>query len=288
MIKVFGVPFESSVSLRKALGLYGIKWCERADITELLSCAFPMFAKAEHTRNMNRFKETGSFIAKPESLTAIYANYRVEYGLIGIFDETGSKKNYLSYKTLDEKQYYKEMTAPPRKKVDTILQEETSKEMSLKIQDHNGNVYDSMAEMAKKYNLPYKVLWSRLNVHKWPIEKALTTPYEANDKTVKRQYTCHSNSSIQIFSQTFDKVEVLHALGFKDDFINVSSKEITAPVLEKIVQHELKTTDIVPMLTKLINAFKDKELFTHFNLDEGMAARKAFREELLQETFNAD
>lgn len=56
MIKVFGVPFESSVSLRKALGLYGSKWCEKADITELLRCAFPMFTRADHVRNMEGFK----------------------------------------------------------------------------------------------------------------------------------------------------------------------------------------------------------------------------------------
>ena len=115
MIKVFGVPFESSVSLRKALGLYGSKWCEKADITELLRCAFPMFTRADHVRNMEGFKNDGIFMAKVPAQAEIYANYRDEFGITVPFDLAG-RIICTPYKELDSnikhKREVKSMESP--------------------------------------------------------------------------------------------------------------------------------------------------------------------------------
>lgn len=115
MIKVFGVPFESSVSLRKALGLYGSKWCEKADITELLRCAFPMFTRADHVRNIEGFKNDGIFMAKVPAQAEIYANYRDEFGITVPFDLAG-RIICTPYKELDSnikhKRKVKSMESP--------------------------------------------------------------------------------------------------------------------------------------------------------------------------------
>lgn len=44
------------------------------------------------------------------------------------------------------------------------------------IYDHLGNPYPSMSEMARHYGLGISTLAARLNIYKWSIEKALTTP----------------------------------------------------------------------------------------------------------------
>ncbi len=41
MITIFGLKFTSSEGLRKALNLWGSKWCAKADIKDLLRMAFP-------------------------------------------------------------------------------------------------------------------------------------------------------------------------------------------------------------------------------------------------------
>lgn len=42
--------------------------------------------------------------------------------------------------------------------------------------DHLGNGYKSFNQLAKAYNISYETLKYRLNIKKWTLEKALTTP----------------------------------------------------------------------------------------------------------------
>ena len=89
MIRVFEVTFESSVSLRKALGLYGSKWCEKADIKDLLRMAFPESTDAEIKKNLQYYLEHGKFKLAPVAPSAIYTNYKTEFGCSLPFDLNG-------------------------------------------------------------------------------------------------------------------------------------------------------------------------------------------------------
>lgn len=89
MIKVFGVPFESSVSLRKALGLYGSKWCEKVGIKDLLRMAFPSLDANQIKKVLLSFFDTGKFGIPPAPPKAIYENYCAEFGCSFPFDVNG-------------------------------------------------------------------------------------------------------------------------------------------------------------------------------------------------------
>lgn len=56
-----------------------------------------------------------------------------------------------------------------------------SKEVSVSIEDHLGNIYPSYSSMARAYNLTFNALYSRLNSG-WSIKDALTTPVRAKKK----------------------------------------------------------------------------------------------------------
>ena len=89
MIEVFEVTFESSVSLRKALGLYGSKWCEKADIKDLLRMAFPECTDTEIKDNLKYFTEHSFFKQRPAVPKAIYDNYCHEFGYSLPYDVNG-------------------------------------------------------------------------------------------------------------------------------------------------------------------------------------------------------
>ena len=46
-------------------------------------------------------------------------------------------------------------------------------------QDHLGNKYTSLADMLKRYHMPYSAYSSRLQLG-WSLEKTLTTPRKKN------------------------------------------------------------------------------------------------------------
>ena len=89
MITIFGVKFTSSEGLRKALNLWGSKWCAKVDIKDLLRMAFPELDDSDIKKNLIHFSENGIFKSKPVDPNSIYKNYKTEFGCGLPFDFNG-------------------------------------------------------------------------------------------------------------------------------------------------------------------------------------------------------
>lgn len=89
MITIFELKFQSSESLRKALGIFGSKWSEKLDIKDLLRMAFPESTDTEIKANLKHFVEHGTFKLRPIVPKAIYDNYCHEFGYSLPYDING-------------------------------------------------------------------------------------------------------------------------------------------------------------------------------------------------------
>ena len=89
MITIFELKFQSSESLRKALGIFGSKWAEKLDIKDLLRMAFPESTDTEIKANLKHFVEHGTFKLRPVVPKAIYDNYCHEFGYSLPYDVNG-------------------------------------------------------------------------------------------------------------------------------------------------------------------------------------------------------
>lgn len=89
MITIFEIKFSSSEYLRKALNIWGCKWCEKADIKDLLRMAFPESTDTEIKNNLMYFLDHGVFWKKPVGPNVIYKNYKQEFGCTLPFDFNG-------------------------------------------------------------------------------------------------------------------------------------------------------------------------------------------------------
>ena len=89
MITIFELKFQSSESLRKALGIFGSKWSEKLDIKDLLRMAFPESTDTEIKANLKHFVEHGTFKLRPVVPKAIYDNYCHEFGYSLPYDIDG-------------------------------------------------------------------------------------------------------------------------------------------------------------------------------------------------------
>lgn len=89
MITIFGIKFTSSEGLRKALNLWGSKWCAKVDIKDLLRMAFPECTDAEIKSNLKYFTEHSFFKQRPVVPKAIYDNYCHEFGYSLPYDVNG-------------------------------------------------------------------------------------------------------------------------------------------------------------------------------------------------------
>lgn len=89
MITIFEIKFSSSEYLRKALNIWGCKWCEKADIKDLLRMAFPESTDTEIKKNLMYFLDHGDFRQKPVGPNVIYKNYKQEFGCTLPFDFNG-------------------------------------------------------------------------------------------------------------------------------------------------------------------------------------------------------
>lgn len=89
MITIFELKFQSSESLRKALGIFGSKWSEKLDIKDLLRMAFPESTDTEIKANLKHFVEHGTFKLRPAVPKAIYDNYCHEFGYSLPYDVNG-------------------------------------------------------------------------------------------------------------------------------------------------------------------------------------------------------
>ena len=89
MITIFELKFQSSESLRKALGIFGSKWSEKLDIKDLLRMAFPESTDTEIKANLKHFVEHGAFKLRPVVPKAIYDNYCHEFGYSLPYDVNG-------------------------------------------------------------------------------------------------------------------------------------------------------------------------------------------------------
>ena len=89
MITIFGIKFTSSEGLRKALNLWGSKWCAKVDIKDLLRMAFPELDDSAIKNNLIHFSENGIFKTKPVGPNSIYKNYKLEFGCSLPFDYNG-------------------------------------------------------------------------------------------------------------------------------------------------------------------------------------------------------
>ena len=89
MITIFDLKFTSSEDLRKALNLWGSKWCAKVDIKDLLRMAFPELDDSAIKKNLIHFSENGIFKTKPVTPNSIYRNYKLEFGCSLPFDYNG-------------------------------------------------------------------------------------------------------------------------------------------------------------------------------------------------------
>lgn len=86
MITIFDIKFTSSEGLRKALNLWGSKWCAKVDIKDLLRMAFPELDDSAIKKNLMYYLEHGKFKLAPVNPSAIYKNYKTEFGCSMPFD----------------------------------------------------------------------------------------------------------------------------------------------------------------------------------------------------------
>lgn len=89
MITIFDIKFTSSEGLRKALNLWGSKWCAKVDIKDLLRMAFPESTDTEIKKNLMYYLEHGKFKLAPVVPKAIYDNYCHEFGYSLPYDVNG-------------------------------------------------------------------------------------------------------------------------------------------------------------------------------------------------------
>lgn len=89
MITIFDIKFTSSEGLRKALNLWGSKWCAKVDIKDLLRMAFPSLDANQIKKVLLSFIDTGKFSIPPSPPKAIYENYCAEFGCSFPFDVKG-------------------------------------------------------------------------------------------------------------------------------------------------------------------------------------------------------
>lgn len=89
MITIFDIKFNSSEELRKALNLWGSKWCAKVDIKDLLRMAFPESTDTEIKKNLMYYLEHGKLKLAPVVPKAIYENYCAEFGSSLPFDYNG-------------------------------------------------------------------------------------------------------------------------------------------------------------------------------------------------------
>ena len=71
MITIFDLKFTSSEDLRKALNLWGSKWCAKVDIKDLLRMAFPELDDSAIKKNLIHFTENCIFKTKPVAPNSI-------------------------------------------------------------------------------------------------------------------------------------------------------------------------------------------------------------------------
>lgn len=64
---------------------------------------------------------------------------------------------------------------------DDIATDDTKRTRCVKCHDHLGQEFESIQDMCNHWGISYQIYSSRVNRHKWSVEKALTTPI-ANNK----------------------------------------------------------------------------------------------------------
>ena len=121
MITIFGIKFTSSEELRKALNLWGSKWCAKVDIKDLLRMAFPELDDSAIKKNLIHFTENGIFKTKPVAPNSIYKNYKLEFGCTLPFDFNGHI--YEEEKTEPKPVEIKHEEKPQPLKVETMNQQ---------------------------------------------------------------------------------------------------------------------------------------------------------------------
>ena len=121
MITIFGIKFTSSEGLRKALNLWGSKWCAKVDIKDLLRMAFPELDDSDIKKNLIHFSENGIFKTKPVAPNSIYKNYKLEFGCTLPFDFNGHI--YEEEKTEPKPVEIKHEEKPQPLKVETMNQQ---------------------------------------------------------------------------------------------------------------------------------------------------------------------
>ena len=121
MITIFDIKFTSSEGLRKALNLWGCKWCAKVDIKDLLRMAFPELDDSAIKKNLIHFTENGIFKTKPVTPNSIYKNYKLEFGCTLPFDFNGHI--YEEEKTEPKPVEIKHEEKPQPLKVETMNQQ---------------------------------------------------------------------------------------------------------------------------------------------------------------------
>ena len=131
MITIFGIKFTSSEGLRKALNLWGSKWCAKVDIKDLLRMAFPELDDSDIKKNLIHFSENGIFKSKPVGPNSIYKNYKLEFGCTLPFDFNGHI-------------YEEEKTEP---KPVEIKHEEKSQPLKVETMNQQNDEYNQIKKM---------------------------------------------------------------------------------------------------------------------------------------------
>lgn len=183
----------------------------------------------------------------------------------------------------------------------------------MKVIDHYGNEFNSIADMCEFHHIPYDVYKARVYKYHWSMEKALNTPVRTKknenikktqeegkepitakteetvsiEQTVQTKLPKLEHRSFNLFgNNVFDGVLVLQALGFADDFIASIIGDLDDASLAHIVRFELKSasTDLqyAKALEKLIHAFEELTFVKSLNLDEDFEEREQFRQKLLE------
>ena len=132
MITIFGVKFTSSEGLRKALNLWGSKWCAKVDIKDLLRMAFPELDDSDIKKNLIHFSENGIFKSKPVGPNSIYKNYKLEFGCTLPFDFNGH--------------IYEEEEKPEPKPVE-IKHEEKPQPLKVETMNQQNDEYNQIKKM---------------------------------------------------------------------------------------------------------------------------------------------
>lgn len=132
MITIFGIKFTSSEGLRKALNLWGSKWCAKVDIKDLLRMAFPELDDSDIKKNLIHFSENGIFKSKPVGPNSIYKNYKLEFGCTLPFDFNGH--------------IYEEEEKPEPKPVE-IKHEEKPQPLKVETMNQQNDEYNQIKKM---------------------------------------------------------------------------------------------------------------------------------------------